>query len=186
MLASSGEMTAPCGVPLSAATRLPSSIAPALSHSEQAFVAYPVFQKSHHPLVVDGVEECADVRIQYPVCPAAFDPDVQRIECVVLAFASPKSIRESEEVLLVDRVQYGCYRLLHDLVFQRGDPERALLAVRLEDVDAPARLRTVGPGVYLPVQFVHARVERFLVFSPRHAVHPDRGVPAECVEALFQ
>jgi hypothetical protein len=53
--------------------------------------------------------------------------------------SGPETVREPEEVLLVDCVeQCGC-RPLDNLVFQGGDRERALPAVRLRYVLSPGR-----------------------------------------------
>ena len=98
----------------------------------------------------------------------------------------PESIRESEEVFLVDRVQYLDYGLLHDLVLHCGYPQRAQFAVRFENVRSPRGLRTVCPGVYLPVQFVYALIEDVLVVPPRHAVHAHRRRFVEVVETFDQ
>ena len=43
----------------------------------------------------------------------------------------PKSVREAEEVLLVDHIQYLDDGALDDLVFQHRHPQRALPARRL-------------------------------------------------------
>jgi hypothetical protein len=53
------------------------------------------------------------------------------------AASGPESVREPEEVFLVDRVEHRSHRPLDDLVLQRGDRERTLPAVRLWDVDPP-------------------------------------------------
>jgi len=48
----------------------------------------------------------------------------------MLAGSWPESIREPEEVLLVDRVQHRDGRPLDDLAFQGGNRERPLPTVR--------------------------------------------------------
>jgi hypothetical protein len=55
----------------------------------------------------------------------------------VRAAPRPESVRESEEVFLVDRVQQRDHRPLGDLVLKGRDRERALPAIRLGDVDPP-------------------------------------------------
>jgi hypothetical protein len=49
----------------------------------------------------------------------------------------PEAVGETEEVRLVDGVQHLHHRALHDLVLQRGDAERPLPTVGLEDVLPP-------------------------------------------------
>ena len=65
------------------------------------------------------------------------DPDTERIQRVVRAAPRPESVREPEEVFLVDRVQQRDHRPLDDLVLKGRDRERALPAIRLGDVDPP-------------------------------------------------
>ena len=40
--------------------------------------------------------------------------------------------------------------------------------------------------MYLPVQFMHSRVDDILVLSPRHSIHPGRRIPLQVVETLDQ
>src|ERR1700693_4452176 len=104
----------------------------------------------------------------------------------MLATPTPKSVRESKEVLLVDRAQHGDDRLLHDLVLQRGDAQRALPAIPLRDVHPTGRLGTISTGVYLPMQHVHPLGKDSLILSPRHSVHSRRRVVLESVITLHQ
>ena len=69
-------------------------------------------------------------------------PDNERIQCVKVCVprpASQESVREPEEVFLVDRVQHRGRRPLDDLVLQSGNRERALSAIRLGYVCSPCR-----------------------------------------------
>ena len=68
--------------------------------------------------MVNLIKECRYVCIQYPVHPSALDSNSERIQRLVLAAPLPKPIRESKEVLFIDHVQDGDYRLLHDFVLQ--------------------------------------------------------------------
>jgi hypothetical protein len=83
------------------------------------------------------VEERSDVGVQYPAHPPAVDPDTERIQRIVRAAPTPESVRESEEVFLVDHIQQRDHRPLEDLVLKGRDRERALPAIRLGDVDPP-------------------------------------------------
>jgi hypothetical protein len=49
----------------------------------------------------------------------------------VLTAPGSESIRTSEEVFLIDRIEHRDHRSLDDFVFQCGDPQRALFAVFL-------------------------------------------------------
>ena len=78
-----------------------------------------------------------DVSVQYPVHLRALDPDNERIQRVVRAVPGSETVREPEEVFLLDPVEHRNSRPLDDLVLQGGNRERALPAVRLGYVDAP-------------------------------------------------
>ncbi len=62
------------------------------------------------------------MRVQYPVHVLALDSDRQRIQCIALATPLPEPIGESEKVLLINRIQYGRHRLLHDFILQEAIP----------------------------------------------------------------
>ncbi len=88
----------------------------------------------------------------------------------MLAASGAKSIRESEEVLLVDRVQHLDERALDDLVLQRRDAQRALPPVGLRDKPTPRRLRPIGSSVDAAMQILEASLQIMAVILPRHAI----------------
>src|SRR3981189_1876742 len=106
MLARSGEITDPCGVPVSVSDHFPSSITPALSH-------FWIRRRMRW-----SATRCSTNLIIH-----------------ALSRFRTKSIREAEEVLLIDRVEDGDHCVLDDLVLQCGDPERTLPSVVFLDVD---------------------------------------------------
>src|SRR5262249_24321847 len=147
MLASSGETTEPCPVPLSLTVTTPSSMTPAfkpfLDQTDDAPVADPMLKEADQPLLVDLVEERPDVGVQDEAHFLAVDPDAKRIHRVVRAAPRSESVREPEEVFLVDHVQQRDHRPLYNLVLQGRDRERALPAIRFGYVDPPAWPRPI-------------------------------------------
>src|ERR1700739_3915648 len=111
MLARSGEITAPCPVPLSLTVTTPSSRTPALSHLRIK-------------RMMRG--EQTDVGVQNEVHFPAGDSDAERVKRVVRASPRPKPVREPKEVFLVDRVQQRRRGSLNNLVLQSCDSERPL------------------------------------------------------------
>jgi len=97
----------------------------------------------------------------------------------MLAAFGPESIREPEEIFLVDRVQHHDRRPLDDFVFQSDDRERALSSVRLRYISSPGRLRSVGSSVDPIVQILDLAVEVCLVVLPYHAVYAGSRVSLE-------
>lgn len=87
MLASSGLMPAPCGVPpfhlVPLAALEDAGLEPHPDQPEDPRISDPVRQHPQEPLVVHRVEEAADVGIEHPVHVLAHDRRVQRRESLV-------------------------------------------------------------------------------------------------------
>src|SRR5687768_4162282 len=124
------------------------------------------------PTVVDGVEEPTDVRIEHPAHLPAHEPDIERIQRIVLAATWSESVREAEKFLLVDCIQHLDDRPLDDLVLQRGDAERPKPPVRLRDECSARRLCSVRPSMQSRVELSEVLLELHLVLLPRHTVDP--------------
>ncbi|AME28708.1 hypothetical protein AXG89_33550 (plasmid) [Burkholderia sp. PAMC 26561] len=104
----------------------------------------------------------------------------------MLTASLSKPVREPEEVLLIDCAQYRGYGLLHNLIFQRCNPQRTQLAVRFRNANPSGRLCTVGTRMNLPVQFVYAPIKMALVVVPRYSVHACRSLLAKSIKAFHQ
>ena len=131
------------------------------------------------PALIEPGEEVADVRVEHVVHLLARDPDRERVQRIMLRAPRPEPVRETEEVLLVDRVQHLDHRPLEDLVLQRGDPERPQPPVGLRYEHPPSRPRPVRPSVDPSVQIPKVRFEILPVVPPRHPVDPGGGVRAD-------
>ena len=83
-----------------------------------------------------------------------------------------KSVRESEEVRFVNRVQHRDGGALDDFVLQRGNAERPLPPVRLRDVRATHRLRSVRSSFQPCGEVLEIGVQSCTVLLPRCAVDP--------------
>ena len=88
-----------------------------------------MFQETDQPLLTEFVEKRSDVGVNYPVHLCAVDSDRERIQRIVRAASGSESVREPEEVFLVDRVEHRDRRPLDDLVLQRGNRERTLFPI---------------------------------------------------------
>jgi hypothetical protein len=99
------------------------------------------------PALIELGEEVADVRVQHPVHPLAFERDRERVQRIMRTPPRPKPIRETEKVLLVDRAQHLDHRPLDDLVLQRSDPERPQPPVRLRYEHPASRARPIRPSI---------------------------------------
>ena len=121
-MASSGEITDPCPVPTSLTVSDPvfqhARLKPFTDQVYDARVADPVLQETDEPFLADRVEEALDVGVENLVHLGAADPDHEGIQRVVLVASRAETIREAEEIFLVDPVQHCERGPLDDLVFQ--------------------------------------------------------------------
>src|SRR6266540_3455271 len=147
---------------------------PFQDQAQDSLIRDSVLEELHQPHVIEAGEEVAEIRVEHPVHLLAFDPDHQRVQRIVRPAPGPESVREAEEVRLVDGVQYLDDGALDDLVLQRGNPERPQPPVRLRDVHPPRRLRPVSAPVDTGMQIPKVLFEILPVVLPRHLVHPRR------------
>ena len=110
---------------------------PFTDEPQDPFVRDPVLKKLHQPAMVQAGEELADIRVEHPVHVLPLDPDRERIQRVMRATSRPEPVGETPEIHLIDGVEHLDDGPLNNLVFQRGDAERALPPVRLRDVRPP-------------------------------------------------
>ena len=122
---------------------------PFLDQAHDAPVGYAVLDKLHQPSLIESVIKLPDVGIEHPVHFLRSDPDRQRIQRLVWATPWSESIRESQEVLFADRVQYLDGGTLDDLIFQRGNPEWPKLTqfTHLRDINSAHRSCSVGSSL---------------------------------------
>ena len=78
-----------------------------------------------------------------PSSPSPLDPDRERVQRLMRRTPRPKPVGETEEVLLVDRVQHPDQRPLDDLVLQRRRPRAAAAARRPSGCSS---CETASPG----------------------------------------
>ncbi|WP_370882025.1 hypothetical protein [Labrys wisconsinensis] len=97
----------------------------------------------------------------------------------------PESIREPEEVFLVDRVQHRSRRPLDDLVLQGGDRQRTLPAIRLGDIDPPARQRPIRSPLDPRMQVGELALVICCVVLPGHPIHPGGRALLQIEERLL-
>src|SRR5581483_5456134 len=136
-----------------------------------------VLEKLHQPPVVEGVEKPTDVGIEHPVHSLRQEPNRERIQSVMRAAPRPESVREAEEVDLVDRAEH--LGTLDDLVLQRGNAERGHLPVRLRDVRSTHRLRPVRSPLQPAGEVLKVAVEILSVMPPRLAIDTGSRLPLE-------
>src|SRR6266536_3311694 len=83
-----------------------SCLEPLADQAQHAPIRDPVLEEPLQPALIEPGEEVADVHVEHPVHLPPFDPDRERIQCVMRAAPGPKPVGKAEEVRLVDRVQH--------------------------------------------------------------------------------
>src|SRR5262249_24095955 len=157
---------------------------PFLDQADDALVTDPMLQEPDQPFLADLVEERSDIGVQYVAHLPAVDPDAERIQRIVRAAPRPEPIRDAEEVFLVDRVQQCDHCPLDNLVLQGCDRERALSAIWLGYVHAPAWPRPIRSALDPVVQIFETALYICLVVLPRQPIHTRCCVRLEFVERL--
>src|SRR4029077_5773151 len=95
------------------------------------------------------------------------------------AASRPKPIGKAPEVHLIDRVEHLDDGPLDNLVFQRGDTERALPPVRLRDIHSPRRFPPVTPCMQPLVQVAKVSLQSLPIGPPCNTVNPRRSPRAD-------
>jgi len=149
---------------------------PFLDLADDASVADTMLQEPDQPVLADFVEERSDVGVQYPVHLRALDPDNERIQRIVRAAPGSESVREPEEVFLVDRVEHRNSRPLDDLVLQGGNRERALPAVSFGNAYPPRRQCPICSPMDASMQVLEIALEVLLVIRPAQAIYARCGI----------
>src|ERR1700677_2992453 len=67
---------------------------PFSNEAQNPFVRYPVLDELQQPLMVEGVEETSNVRIEHKAHPLAHDGRPECIQRIVLSSSGPKPVRE--------------------------------------------------------------------------------------------
>src|SRR3982751_5946594 len=102
------------------------------------------------------------------------------------ASSGPEPVREAEEVFLIDCIENGDDRTLDDLVLQRGDTQRPLLAVWLRYEPPPDGQCPVRAAMDPCMQVLEVALQVRLVVLPCHAVDSGCGTAFERQERLLQ
>lgn len=122
-------------------------VQPFLDVPEHTAVGDAVFNKAHHPVMVNRIEKPFDVRVEHPAYLALFYRNRHRVQRVMLTASGTETVRETQKVLLVDRVEHFHRRPLDYLVLQRGDADGTFAPVRFGYVNPFNRPRLVCPAL---------------------------------------
>ena len=191
MLANSGEMTAPCGVPahspskdgrLSTPYGSPSLHAlhdvlaqVALDQIQNASIADLLFYPRHQPVVRDRVEIALQVGVHHMGI-AFLQQPIDFPQRILASSTRTEAVAAFPERCLKDRFNRHFERRLHDAVLHARYPQRTGLARPLGYIDALDGRRAIRPGLQTLTKFdeISFRARR----EPLHAlaVHPGRSL----------
>jgi hypothetical protein len=146
---------------------------PFLNQAHDAPIGYAVLDKFHQPPLIESVIKLPDVGIEHPSHFSRSDPYRQRVQSLMWTATGPESIRESQEVLFVDRVQHLDGGTLDDLIFQRGNTERPKLTrfTHLRDVHPAHRSCSVGSSLESMSEILKVGLKVLTIVLPRLSVH---------------
>lgn len=174
-------MPAPCGVPpvrlLLLAALKDAGPQPQPDEPYDTRISDPMRHHPQQPLVVDRVEEAANVGIEHPVHALAHDRRMQCIKRHVRITTRPKAIGEPAKVGLADGTQHLGDRALDNLVLQRRHPEWPLPAIGFGNIDPPHRLRPVASGVDSFAEIAEVILQPLFVPRHCHPIDPSTRLP---------
>ena len=134
------------------------------------------------PLVIDRVEEAADVRVEHPVHVLRHERRMQRPQRLVRIPARPKSIGETHEVDFVDGTEHLGHRTLDNLVLQGWDAQRPLSTVGFRDVHAADRQRPESSTMHAVTQVLQLPRQALFVGRDRFPVDSRRRMALQSTE----
>jgi hypothetical protein len=143
-----------------------------------------VLHKLDHPSVIDLVEKRPDIKVEHPVHLLTGNPDVERIQRIVLAPPWPKTIRKAQKILFPNLVEDCPYRVLDDFVLQRRDSQWSLPSIAFRDPDSPGWFCLVSSTMDSPMKVAQSRFQGLSIFFPCHSVHSWGRLPFQAVVAI--
>ena len=137
--------------------------------------------RPHQQFRLDAVKEGLDIEIKNPVMtPASLPRRADRIE---RRFAGPVSIGIRVELWFRQRFQMPFDHHLGDAIRDRGNSQRARLAITLRYVDPPHRWRKVAAGRQTIPKLIEVVLKISLKVRNRLAVYASR--PMVCSNRLI-
>src|SRR5437879_13517822 len=87
-----------------------------------------MLQETEKPLVTHRVEKASVIGVEYPVHLPSLDANDQRVQGIMLTAPRSESIREPEEVFLVDRIKHGRREISLEskLIFRTISPRKVV------------------------------------------------------------
>ncbi len=161
-------------------------VQPFTDEPHHALVRYPVLDEFHQPVMVQTIEERADVSIQHPVHLSRQQAGVQSIQRIMLALAWPVAIRETEKVRLVDWIQHLGRRALGNLIFQRCDSERSRPPVVFGDEYSTHRFRSISPAPQPRREILEITFQVLSVLPPRFPIYSRSSIAFELIVGFAQ
>jgi len=149
-------------------------IQPLLNVAQNALVCYTVLDELRQPFVVDGIKITPNVCIQHPAHLSRHDPCIQGVERIMRTAPGAKTIRESDKVRLINRVQHLNRRALDYFIFQHRHAQWPLSTIWLGDVRSFHRLCTVRSALQSPGEVLEILFQLLAVMPPRLNAWPAR------------
>jgi site-specific DNA recombinase len=114
-----------------------SRLQPFLDQPQYPWISHSFLDQLHQLSVVETIEKSTDIGVQNPVHLLPHDPCRQRVQCIMGAPSRPESIRKTDEVLFVDRMEDRHHRLLNHFVLHGGDSQWTLPPVGFRYIHSP-------------------------------------------------
>jgi hypothetical protein len=121
--------------------------------------------------VIDLVEKRPDVKVENPAHLLSGNPNVERVQRIVLASPWSEPIRKAQEILFPNLVENCPYRVLDDFVLQRRDSQWSLPSIAFRDPDSSCWFCSISSAMDSPMQVAQSRLQSLSILFPRHSVY---------------
>jgi hypothetical protein len=159
---------------------------PLLDEAEDARIGHAVLEELDEPCVGQRVEAAPQVTLQPVVHALPRQGHRERVQGVMRTAPRSVPLGDPSKILLIDLGEDGHHGLLDELVFQGGDPQRALPPIRLRDGDSPGRVRPIGPAVHSAVEVGESFLHAGRIRVPGHPIHSGGRMSLPPIETVPQ
>ncbi|EKD93999.1 MAG: hypothetical protein ACD_28C00009G0001 [uncultured bacterium] len=122
--------------------------------------------------MINVVEECTDVCVNNPFDPQLVAVSPQMMNRLMGTAPFPKPPREIVKVILINRAHENMNRTLHNLIFKRGHPQRALFTILFGYPGTFNRGSLIPPAAQTLMQILKILFQVACIFPGGNSINP--------------
>ncbi|MDF1591855.1 MAG: hypothetical protein P1P89_10105 [Desulfobacterales bacterium] len=151
-------------------------VEPLLNVPQDALVRNPILNELFQPFVGDGIKIATNVCIKHPAYLSRHNCPIQGVERIMRFSPRAKTIRKTEKVGFVDRIQYLYRGPLRNFIFQHSHAKWPLTAVGFGYERSSNRLRPIRSTFQPAGESLEISFQIFAVVPPCLTVYFRRSI----------